>query len=138
LGCRPDVADTIGVRISVPGSEDDGHVDQLVPDVVAAASFGALGSRAQVEDEIDLMLTTLRSFYAAPADVVMRKCSALSARCTQLAIHLVRLEGRHEWRRLRTMQVERLLAEIDRQHRIASRLLEGRRLEWETSRENSK
>jgi hypothetical protein len=126
------------VRIDVPATDAEGHIAGLIPAAAADAAWGTLGSRKQVEAEIDLMLTTIRAFYDQPGDVVMRQCGALSARCTELAIWLVRLEGRREWIHLRTRQIDRLLAEIERQYRIASRLLEGRRLDWETSRENSR
>jgi hypothetical protein len=58
----------------------------------------------------------------------------MTARCTEMCVHLHRLEGKREWRQIRTQQVERLLAELDRQFRIASREVEIRRQDLEQSR----
>jgi hypothetical protein len=52
-------------------------------------------------------------------------------------VHLHRIEGsKREWTRIRTMQVIPLLAECDRQFKLASRLLEVRRqdIQLETGR----
>jgi hypothetical protein len=59
----------------------------------------------------------------------------MTARCTEMCIHLHRLEGRREWRQIRTQQVERLLTECDRQFKIASREVELRRQDLEVLRE---
>jgi cytosine/adenosine deaminase-related metal-dependent hydrolase len=69
-------------------------------------------------------------------DQVMRMSSAITARATELLVQLHRAEGKREWSRTRTMQVQPLLAELDRQFKIASRLLEVRRqdLQLETGR----
>lgn len=116
------------------GTSSVGFVDDLVPEVAAELAWGALVSRQHVEDEIDLMLRAVRGFWDMEPDQVMRMCAAMSARCTELGIHLHRLEGRREWKQIRTLQVERLLNELDRQFKIASRMLEVRRQDLETSR----
>lgn len=119
----------------VEGTNAAGFVDDLVPDVVAELAGQELGSREQVEAEIDLMLRTVREFWNLEPDQVMRMVSALSARCTELYIHLHRVEGsRREWRQVRTQQVERLLEELDRQYKLASRAVEVRRQDLETLR----
>jgi hypothetical protein len=122
------------VRIEMTGSEDAGYVEDLVPDVAARLAWGALESREAVEHEIDTMLTTLRGFWSMEPDHRMRMITAMSARCTELCIHLVRLEGRREWRQVRTQQVERVLTELDRQFKIASREIEVRRQDIEMTR----
>ena len=116
------------------GGAEEGFVSDLVPEVAEQFAWGALVSRQHVEDEIDLMLRALRGFWDMQPDQVMQMASAMSARCTELAIHLHRLEGKREWRQIRTQQVERLLSELDRQFRVASRLIEVRRQDLETSR----
>lgn len=116
------------------GTTSVGFVDDLVPEVAAEFAWGVLVSRQAVEDEIDLMLRAVRGFWDMEPDQVMRMCAAMSARCTELAIHLHRLEGKREWKQIRTLQVERLLSELDRQFKIASRMLEVRRQDLETSR----
>lgn len=120
------------MQVVSEGSAEAGFVDGLVPEVARELSWGALVSRATVEDEIDLMLRTIRTFWELEPDQVMRTTSALSARATEMSVHLHRLEGAREWRQIRTMQVERVLAELDRQFKTASRLVEIRRQDLET------
>jgi hypothetical protein len=125
------------MQIEVTGTTDVGYVDGLIPDVAAQLSWGALQSREAVEAEIDLMLTAVRGFWEMEPDQRMKMITAMSARCTEMCIHLHRLEGRRDWRQIRTMQVERLLAELDRQFKIASREIEVRRQDLEMVRGSS-
>jgi hypothetical protein len=122
------------MRFEVTGTDEAGFVGDLIPDVAQQLSWGALVSREAVETEIDLMLTSVRGFWSMEPDQRMRLITAMSARCTEMSIHLHRLEGRREWRQLRTMQVERLLAELDRQFKVASREIEVRRQDIEMTR----
>jgi cytosine/adenosine deaminase-related metal-dependent hydrolase len=122
------------VKFSVEGTADTGYVSDLIPDVAAKLAWGALVSKEAVEEEIDVMLTSVRGFWQMEPDQRMRLITAMSARCTELCVHLHRLEGRREWRQVRTQQVERLLAELDRQFRIASREIEVRRQDIELTR----
>jgi hypothetical protein len=122
------------MQFEVTGTDEAGFVGELMPDVAVQLSWGALQSKEAVESEIDTMLTALRAFWQQEPDQRMRAITAMSARCTELCIHLHRLEGRREWRQVRTMQVERLLAELDRQFKIASREIEVRRQDLEMVR----
>ncbi len=122
------------MRFEVTGTDEAGYVEDLVPDVTQRLSWGALVSREAVEAEIDLMLTSVRKFWSMEPDQRMRLITAMSARCTEMCIHLHRLEGRREWRQLRTMQAERLQAELDRQFKVASREIEVRRQDIEMTR----
>jgi len=122
------------VQPSAQGRADEGVILDLVPEVAEQLAWGALVSREHVENEIDLMLRALRGFWDMQPDQVMQMSSAMSARCTELAVHLHRLEGKREWRQVRTQQVERLLLELDRQFKIASRLVEIRRQDLEAAR----
>ncbi len=122
------------MQFEVEGTQDAGYVSGLVPEVAAELAWGALGSRKAVEDEIDLLLRTVRSFWQFEPDAVAKLIQAMSARCTELCVHLHRLEGRREWKQVRTQQVERLLAELDRQWKLASRLIEVRRQDIELLR----
>lgn len=122
------------MRFEVDGTQDAGFVEDLVPDIAEQLAWGALVSREAVEAEIDTMLTAVRRFWAQEPDQRMRAITAMSARCTELCIHLHRLEGRREWRQVRTQQVERLLAELDRQFKVASREIEVRRQDIEMTR----
>lgn len=117
------------------GVEDaGGYIDDLVPEVVADLAEGTLISRQHVEDEIDLMFRAVREFWTFQPDQVMRACSAFSARCSELYVHLHRIEGRREWKQIRTMQVDTLLKELDRQFKIHSRIVELRRQDLEQLR----
>lgn len=95
---------------------------------LAPLGFGPLGTRSDIEDELDGVMVAVRGFHTREPDQVMREIAAYSARLTELANLLVRVEGtRREYRQLRTLQIERLLNELDRQFKIASRLVEMRR-----------
>ncbi len=122
------------MRFENTGTSEAGFVDGLVPDVAEQLAEGALESREAVEAEIDLMLTTLRNFWQHEPDWRMKSISAMSARATELSVHLHRLERYREWRQIRTMQVDRVLAELDRQFKIASREVEVRRQDIELTR----
>lgn len=89
---------------------------------------GGLGTRAEVQQELDGIAASVRAFYAKPPDEVMRECSAYTARLTELCVLLARFEGTdRQYHRLRTQQVERWLAELDRQYKAASRQIEVQR-----------
>lgn len=122
------------MQFTVQGTDEAGYIDELVPEVAEQMAWGALVSREHVEDEIDMMLRTIRGFWDMEPDQVFKMCSAISARCTELGIHLHRLEGKREWRQIRTLQIERILAEIDRQFREHSRLVEMRRQDLDSLR----
>lgn len=119
---------------TVEGTSESGFVSDLVPEV-AEALEAELGSRDEVEAEIDMMLRTVRDFWQWEPDQVMRAVAALSARCTELYVQLHRVEGKsREWRKVRTQQVNPLLEELERQYRLASRAVEVRRQDLELSR----
>lgn len=126
--------DIASESFTVEGTKEAGYVDDMTPEVAEALSWGALVSREAVEEEIDLVLRAMRGFWNMEPDQVMRMSAAISARMTELCVHLHRLEGKREWVRLRTMQAERVLSEIDRQFKLASRLVELRRQDLEILR----
>lgn len=104
------------------------------PDALATAIFnplsalgpaGHLGGREEIEKELDLIAASIRTFHSKQPDQVMRECSGYSARLTEMAVLLHRVEGvSRQYTRIRTQQVERFLAELDRQWKTASRLIE--------------
>jgi hypothetical protein len=122
------------MQFEVTGTDEAGFVEDLIPDVAQQLSWGALASREAVEAEVDTMLSSVRTFWSLEPDQRMRLITAMSARCTEMCVHLHRLEGRREWRQIRTMQVDRLLAELDRQFKVASREIEVRRQDIELTR----
>lgn len=84
-----------------------------------------LGSRAEIQTELDVVALAIRAFHSKQPDQVMREVAAFSARLTELCVLLHRVESTdRQYTRVRTQQVERFLAELDRQYKIASRLVE--------------
>lgn len=121
-----DFSPTDSINISSLGFQDP--VDALGPN-------GYLGTREEIEKELDLIAAVIRTFHRKPADLVMRECSAYSARLTEMAVLLHRSESiSRQYTRIRTQQVERFLTEIDRQWKTASRLIEVQRQDVEMLR----
>lgn len=95
------------------------------PGPSALRAPGQLGSRQDIEDELDLVAAAIRCFHLKAPDQVMRECAAYSARLTEMCVLLHRVEGQsRQYTRIRTQQVEKFLAELDRQFKTASRLIE--------------
>lgn len=112
---------TIGVRHSC--------VD-YTPSLEMAPLRGGLGSRDDIQLELDAIAASIRGFYLKQPDMVMRECSAYTARLTEMCVQLARFEATdRQYLRLRTQQVERWIVEIDRQWRTASRLIEVMRMD---------
>lgn len=100
----------------------------VVPEVAVLAAAGALGSREQIEGEIDGILLLIRDFYTMEPDQVMAHCASVTARLTELEVLLHRVETRDRtYKQIRTMQVQKVISEVERQFKIASRLIEVRR-----------
>ena len=87
-----------------------------------------LGTREEVQGELDEIAAAMRGFYAKAPDQVMRECSAYSARLSELYVLLHRVEGLdRQYTRLRTQQVEIYRDEMREQWKTASRLIEVQR-----------
>ena len=105
------------------------------PETAYLAAAGVLGPRAQIEGELDGILLMIRDFYTMEPDQVMQHIAAMSARLTELEVLLHRVESRDRaYKQIRTMQVQKILDELDRQWKIASRLVEVRRQDLEQLR----
>lgn len=99
-----------------------------MPEVPALAAAGVLGGREQIEGELDAILVTIRDFWSQEPDQVMAHIAAITSRLTELEVLLHRVEARdRRFKQIRTMQVQKILDECDRQFKIASRLVEVRR-----------
>jgi len=101
---------------------------------LAVLNYG-LGTRNQIEDELDRIAEAVRGFFMLQPDEVMRYCMAYTARLSELAVLLHRAESydKQFWR-IRTMQVQVYLDELDRQFKTASRIVEVLRQDLEMSR----
>lgn len=87
-----------------------------------------LGTRPQIQAELDDIAAAMRGFYLKPPDQVLRECSAYSARLSELYVLLHRVEGLdRQYTRLRTQQVEIYRDEMREQWKTASRLIEVQR-----------
>lgn len=87
-----------------------------------------LGTREEVQDELDGIAAAMRGFYGKAPDQVLRECSAYSARLSELYVLLHRAEGHdRQYTRLRTQQVQIYREEIAEQWKTASRLIEVQR-----------
>jgi len=116
------------VRTDVPAAAKGPAVppmaDYVVRDDMANLRAG-LGTREQIQDEIDDIASAMRGFYLKAPDEVLRECSAYSARLTEMCVLLHRVENLdRQYVRIRTQQAERYITELDRQWKTASRLIE--------------
>lgn len=122
------------MEFTCEGTEAAGFVANLIPKPAQEAAAETLGSRDNVEAELDRYLEVMQKFWQMEPDQVLITISAITARCTELCIHLHRVEHLRTYKRLRTMQAERIILEADRQFRLHSRLIEVRRQDLELSR----
>lgn len=91
-------------------------------------NYGYLGTRDEIEEELDGIAAAMRSFSAKMPDQIMREVAAYSARLTEMCVLLARVESHdRQYLRVRTQQVDRFITELDRQFKIASRLVEVQR-----------
>jgi hypothetical protein len=89
------------------------------------APAGHLGSREQIEAELDMIAASIRTFHRLQPDQVLRYCAGYTARLTELRVLLHRVESlSRQYTRLRTQQVDKYVEELDRQWKTASRLVE--------------
>lgn len=99
------------------------------------AAPGHLGTREEIQAELDGVAAAIRRFHIKDPDQVLREASAYTARLTELSVLLHRVESTdRQYTRVRTQQVDRYLNELDRQFKIASRLIEVFRQDLEMSR----
>lgn len=99
------------------------------------AAPGHLGTREDIQNELNGIAASIRHFHVKPPDMVMRETAAYSARLTELTVLLHRVESTdRQYTRVRTQQVQRYLEELDRQFKVASRLLEAQRQDLELLR----
>lgn len=92
-----------------------------------AISQGIARATTSVGRPIELLLelagikAAIRAFYAKDPDQVLRECGAYSARLTEIWTELRLLEATsREYLQMRTMQVQPVLDELDRQLKINS------------------
>lgn len=115
-------------KATMVGNDESGYVDEKTPiDPMLLAALGSdiapmgtsVDTRAQVLLELSGIKAALRTWYDKQPDQVIREASAYSARLTELWTDLRLLEAHdRQWTQLRTMQVQPVLDEIDRQYKF--------------------
>lgn len=80
----------------------------------------SVGSRAQILLELAGIKAAIRTWYDKQPDEVVREASAYSARLTEVWTELRLLEQYdRQYVQIRTMQVDPVLQEVDRQYKFA-------------------
>lgn len=136
------------MRAHVQGSDEVGYLRQEVPDVallaalahdmaplrVSGLSFApnaanavagimttSVGTPIEMLSELVGIKAAIRTWYQKQPDEVLREASAYTARLTEVWTELRLLEQRdRQYLQLRTMQVQPVLDEIDRQLKIST------------------
>src|SRR5690242_3164188 len=91
----------------------------LAPGAAQLRPVGSLGTRQEIQDELDRMAFAIRSFNLKQPDQIMREVAMYSARLTELAVLLHRVENLdRQYTRVRTQQVERWQHELELQFKI--------------------
>jgi hypothetical protein len=93
----------------------------------------SVGSPAQLLLELAGVKAAIRTWHNKQPDEVIREASAYSARLTELWTELRLLEtgGNREFTQMRTMQVQPVLDEVDRQFKFAQSRITMQRLDVE-------
>lgn len=113
----------------VHGTDEQGFVDASVPidpallaalaNDMAPLGTGEPSTRVAILMELAGIKAALRTWYDKQPDQVLREASAYSARLTELWTGLRLLEQHdRQWTQMRTMQVQPIIDEIDRQYRF--------------------
>lgn len=88
-----------------------------------------------LEDEVIAMVTSIKELDFSQADVVMAMCMGYMARCTEIWLQLLGIEGTHrKAKTFRVMHLQKVMDLIEFEYKAASRLIEVRRQEVELSR----
>jgi hypothetical protein len=117
---------SVVLQVKPVGNAPVGGVESVV---------ASLPNNPGLEEEIDAMLQSITQFDASAPDEILAACMAYMGRCTELFVQLVRIEGVHRRAKaFRTMQLQKVMDLIDFEFKGASRLIEVRRQELDTSR----
>jgi hypothetical protein len=131
-------------QAQVEGGTDFQPTDE-VPKITTMGAFfdpleqlnppGFLGTREQIEAELDMIASSIRTFHRLQPDQVLKYCAGYTARLTELTVLLHRVESSNrQYTRLRTMQVQKYVEELERQWKTASRMVEIMRQDLEMAR----
>jgi precorrin-6B methylase 2 len=89
-----------------------------------------------LEQELDAMVSDLQGLVDSMLpDEVIQACAAMMARCTEIHMNIVRVEGKNRHLRwVRTQQLTKVMELIEFTYKAASRIVEIRRQDTELSR----
>lgn len=120
------------MSILVAANDDGPH---LAPPAQFHVATSNLSYTSSTEDELDAMVKDLISIdIDFPIDV-LRLCQSLMARCTEIHLNLVRIEGSDRGAKfIRTQQLAKVMTLIDFSYKAASRAVEVRRQDVELSK----
>lgn len=114
------------------GIEDGPH---LAPSEQAHKAVSDLPHGADIQDELDAMVKDICSINWDVPDEVLRLCQSYMARCTEIYVMLIRVEGRDRGLKLvRTQQLSKVMELIEFTYKSSSRSVEIRRQDVELSR----
>lgn len=110
-------------------TEAKGPVSQINSQV-----FPGLGSIDSVHGEVDDVLADMKEFHRAQPDQVMAAVSAHSARLTEIAVHVGRIEVQYrQWKPV-GQEVDKVISALREQFQVASRLIAVRQLDQDLLR----
>ena len=113
----------------------NGDGPHLAPSEQFHVSTSSLSAESSTEDELDAMVKDLISIDIDLPIEVLRLCQSFMARCTEIHLSLVRIEGRDRGAKfVRTQQLAKVMALIDFSYKAASRAVEVRRQDVELSK----
>jgi hypothetical protein len=113
----------------VAGTDSGGYVEQAGVDPALLAALAGemaplrtgVGSRVEVLQELMAIKAAICTWHRKEVGQVLQEASAYSARLTELWTELRLLESSDRaFTQLRTMQVQPVLDEVDRQYRFAT------------------
>lgn len=101
----------------------------------AQTAIAEIGSGVSLEDEVMAMVHAFGQLEDAMPDVIMTTCMAFMARCTEIYLQLLHIEGTNrKAKTFRVTQLQKVMDLIEFQFKGASRLIEVRRQDVELSR----
>jgi hypothetical protein len=108
------------------------------PETVTRAPHRVTAPRSEadvveaIRAELATYLHDMSAFTGSEPDLVLQRLSAISARATEIRIHLSRSDSRLA-SKIRVSEIEPLIEECDRQFRIFSRLFSMREFDLKLS-----
>lgn len=115
--------------------EANGHVSSnadAIPEPEQPPPPRGASQKERLQHELDGYHVRLKAFQGMPPASVLLELSGIGARCTELRKDLQRAGGR-DADALRTKELDPLIAQLEFQFKIHSRLLTSNQLDWQMS-----